>query len=91
MCHRQVNLGFLDSGMAGEESNRHPDSFAAADLEEAAGLLADLFREERADVLVIYDEHGGYGHPDHVKVHDVGRRAAEQAGHAGAVPGHLGP
>jgi LmbE family N-acetylglucosaminyl deacetylase len=75
----QVELGFLDSGMAGEESNHRPGSFAAADLEEAAGLLADRLRQERADVLVIYDEHGVYGHPDHVKVHDVGRRAAELA------------
>jgi LmbE family N-acetylglucosaminyl deacetylase len=75
----QVELGFLDSGMAGEDSNLRPGSFASADLDEAAGLLATRLREERADVLVIYDEHGGYGHPDHVKVHDVGRRAAEQA------------
>ncbi len=75
----QVALGFLDSGMAGEDSNRRSGSFAAADLDEAAGLLAARLRQERADVLVIYDEHGVYGHPDHVKVHDVGRRAAEQA------------
>ncbi len=34
----------------------------------------------RADVLVTYDEHGGYGHPDHVQVHRVGMRAAELAG-----------
>ncbi len=76
----QVDLGFLDSGMAGEETNDRPGSFAAADLEEAAGQLAARLGEEHADVLVIYDEHGVYGHPDHVKVHDVGRAAAELAG-----------
>ena len=35
-----------------------------------------------ADVLTVYDDHGGYGHPDHIQVHRVGSRAAELAGHA---------
>ncbi len=76
---RQVYLDYLDSGMAGEASNERPGSFAAADVEEAARALADVLVEEAADVLVTYDEHGGYGHPDHVQVHRVGIRAAELA------------
>ncbi len=55
------------------------DAFAAADVEDAAGHLAALLREERADVLTVYDERGGYGHPDHIQVHVVGRRAAALA------------
>ena len=77
---RQVFLDYLDSGMAGEASNDRPGSFAAADVDEAAGAMAAILDEERADVLVTYDEHGGYGHPDHVQVHRVGMRAAERAG-----------
>ena len=77
---RQVFLDYLDSGMAGEASNDRPGSFAAADVDEAAAALAAILDEERADVLVTYDEHGGYGHPDHVQVHRVGMRAAERAG-----------
>jgi LmbE family N-acetylglucosaminyl deacetylase len=77
---RQAHLGYHDSGMAGEESNQRPDAFAAADVDEAADRLAKILDEENADVLVIYDEHGGYGHPDHVQVHTVGVRAAELAG-----------
>ncbi|HZU81252.1 MAG TPA: PIG-L family deacetylase [Acidimicrobiales bacterium] len=77
---RHVNLGYGDSGMAGEPSNERPESFHRADVEEAAGALAALLREEQADVLTIYDEHGGYGHPDHIQVHRVGMRAAELAG-----------
>jgi LmbE family N-acetylglucosaminyl deacetylase len=69
-------LGYHDSGMEGEDSNRRPDSFAAADRDEAAGRLAAILVEEASDVLVVYDEHGGYGHPDHVQVHDVGVAAA---------------
>jgi LmbE family N-acetylglucosaminyl deacetylase len=77
---RQTYLDYLDSGMAGEATNDRPGSFAAADIEEAAGALADILVEEAADVLVTYDEHGGYGHPDHVQVHRVGMRAADLAG-----------
>ena len=73
-------LGYRDSGMDGEPTNTDEGAFAAADIEEAASRLAELLREEQADVITIYDDHGGYGHPDHVQVHRVGRRAAELAG-----------
>jgi LmbE family N-acetylglucosaminyl deacetylase len=79
---RQTYLDYLDSGMAGEDTNTAPGCFAAADVDEAAGALARILTEESADVLVTYDEHGGYGHPDHVQVHRVGMRAADLAGTA---------
>jgi LmbE family N-acetylglucosaminyl deacetylase len=74
---RVVFLGYTDSGMTGWESNRHVGAFLQADVEVAAGRLADVLRDERADVLTIYDWHGGYGHPDHIQVHRVGCRAEE--------------
>jgi LmbE family N-acetylglucosaminyl deacetylase len=77
---RQVYLGYLDSGMAGEPTNDRPGSFASADIAEAAGALAAILGDEVADVLVTYDEHGGYGHPDHVQVHRVSMAAADLAG-----------
>ena len=55
-------------------------SFWRADLDEAAKRLGAILDEEQADVLTVYDEHGGYGHPDHIQVHRVGVRAAELAG-----------
>jgi LmbE family N-acetylglucosaminyl deacetylase len=73
-------LGYVDSGMVGTETNTGPGAFAGADVEEAAGKLAAILREEAADVVTFYDDHGGYGHPDHVQVHHVGKRAAEIAG-----------
>ncbi|HEX7168374.1 MAG TPA: PIG-L family deacetylase [Acidimicrobiales bacterium] len=78
--HRGEFLGYVDSGMKGEPSNEDPACFWQADLDEAATRLAGILREEDADVLVVYDEIGTYGHPDHVKVHLVGVRAAELAG-----------
>ena len=78
--HRIVWLGYADSGMAGWEQNDHEASLAQADTDEAAARLAEVLREEGADVVVGYDWHGGYGHPDHVAVHRVTKRAAELAG-----------
>jgi len=73
-------LGYVDSGMMGEPTNDVPWSFWQADLEHAARRLALILDEERADILTTYDDNGGYGHPDHIQVHRVGRRAAELAG-----------
>ena len=78
--HRVEWLDYADSGMTGWEHNAHPNSFFQAPLEEAAAKLAAVLSEESADVLTVYDWHGNYGHPDHVKVHQVGHRAAELAG-----------
>ena len=73
-------LGYSDSGMSGWDQNHHDHSFHQAPVDEAAGRLAEIVREEEADVLTSYDWHGTYGHPDHVKVHHVGARAAELTG-----------
>jgi LmbE family N-acetylglucosaminyl deacetylase len=73
-------LGYIDSGMMGTQANEAPGSFWTAPVDEAAKKLAVLLDEERADVLTCYDEHGGYGHPDHIQVHRVGLLAAELAG-----------
>jgi len=72
-------LGYRDSGMAGTPENDAPESFWSADVDEAAARLAALLEEERAVVLTVYDERGGYEHPDHIQVHRVGIRAAELA------------
>lgn len=77
---RIVLLHYADSGMAGTPQNDLGTAFCNADVDEAAGKLAAVLEEERADVLTIYDPHGGYGHPDHIKVHVVGLRAGKVAG-----------
>ncbi|WP_239375279.1 PIG-L deacetylase family protein [Frankia sp. Cj5] len=81
-CARVVWLGYQDSGMPAAPSAAAPATFAAADVGEAALRLAEILRAERADALTIYDPVGGYGHPDHVRVHQVGVRAARLAGTA---------
>ena len=78
--HHVEFLGYRDSGMVDEPSNDDPTCFWQADLEEASQRMAALLTTAKADMLIGYDPHGVYGHPDHVKVHLVGARAAEIAG-----------
>ncbi|GIU91886.1 MAG: GlcNAc-PI de-N-acetylase [Acidimicrobiia bacterium] len=81
-----VFLGYRDSGMMGEESNRHPDCFWQADFEEAVGRLVHQIRIHRPEVMIIYDPFGGYGHPDHIMVHRVGMAAFFGAVDQGRFP-----
>jgi LmbE family N-acetylglucosaminyl deacetylase len=75
-CARVVRLGYRDSGLHGEVA----DGFAHQPVDGPAARLAAILQEEAADVLTGYDRNGGYGHPDHVQVHHVARRAAALAG-----------
>src|SRR5256884_1067088 len=70
-------LGYRDSGMVDTADNKDPRSFHQARLDEAAGKLAVLIREERPDVVVTYAEDGVYGHPDHIKAHFVTNAALD--------------
>jgi len=62
---------FRDSGMMGTPQNDRPDCFWRADLLEAATELVAVIREVRPQVVVTYDDFGGYGHPDHIQAHRV--------------------
>ncbi len=70
---------YRDSGMMGTAPNESPESFWKADLDEAAGQLVGIIRDRKPQVLITYDEYGGYGHPDHIKAHQIAMRAAELA------------
>ena len=63
----------------GTPQNDHPQAFWQADLEEAADHLVAILRDVRPDVLVTYDPHGGYGHPDHIQTHRVATYAVALA------------
>jgi N-acetyl-1-D-myo-inositol-2-amino-2-deoxy-alpha-D-glucopyranoside deacetylase len=64
-------LEFQDSGMAGTEENQNPHSFYQANFDEAVKRLVKYIREFQPQVIVTYNEWGGYGHPDHVQAHRV--------------------
>ncbi len=75
--NRSVFLGYRDSGMVGTADNENAKSFHQAPLDEAAGRLEAILREERPEVVVTYAEDGTYGHPDHIKAHQVTNAALD--------------
>lgn len=85
---------YVDSGMAwagagrATATERVPDgAFVSVDPVEAASRLAIVLRRRRPDVVVGYEPGGGYGHPDHVRAHEVTHRAVELAADPGVVLG----
>ena len=77
------NKKWRDSGMIGTPQNERGDVFWQADLDEASNELVKIILEIKPQVLITYDEFGGYGHPDHIKAHQVAMRAAELAANQG--------
>jgi N-acetyl-1-D-myo-inositol-2-amino-2-deoxy-alpha-D-glucopyranoside deacetylase len=76
-----------DSGMMSTPANDHPRCFWRADLDEAVRELVAVVREVRPQVVVTYDEKGGYGHPDHIQAHRVTVAAFDAAADPGFEPG----
>ena len=70
---------YRDSGMAGTPANTRDDCLWRADLRAAADHLVAVIREVRPQVLVTYDELGGYGHPDHIQAHRIATYATSLA------------
>lgn len=68
-----------DSGMAGTQSVEHPRAFVRGSVGEQADQLRALIDEFRPQVVVGYDGFGGYGHPDHIRAHEVTMAAAPGA------------
>ncbi|MCJ7605920.1 MAG: PIG-L family deacetylase [Dehalococcoidales bacterium] len=68
-------LGYRDSGMPGSPDNTHPDAFAAAPVEEAAGRVVKILRELKPEVVITHDPIGGYRHPDHIAAHNAAVKA----------------
>jgi N-acetyl-1-D-myo-inositol-2-amino-2-deoxy-alpha-D-glucopyranoside deacetylase len=70
---------YRDSGMMGTPANGHARAFWNADLDEAVAHAVSVVREVRPQVVVTYDENGGYGHPDHIQAHRVAMGAVGKA------------
>jgi N-acetyl-1-D-myo-inositol-2-amino-2-deoxy-alpha-D-glucopyranoside deacetylase len=72
-------LGYVDSGMMGTPENDAPESFWQADFDQAVERLLAIMREVRPQVLVGYNEFGGYGHPDHIRAGLTAKAAFERS------------
>ncbi len=82
--YRDSGMAWHPDGHATAGDQTHDNAFSRADLTEAADLLVEIVREVRPQVLVTYDQFGGYGHPDHIQAHRVATYAAVLA----AVPSY---
>ncbi|MCM1012102.1 MULTISPECIES: PIG-L family deacetylase [unclassified Brevibacterium] len=77
---------FEDSGMAwGSDGHAVPaptmpaGALCAAPVADVAGYIAAVIDEVRPHAVITYAANGGYGHPDHVRVHDATVAAVEAA------------
>jgi LmbE family N-acetylglucosaminyl deacetylase len=90
MGHAGVNeihfLGYRDSGMVDTAPNKRLDNLHNAPLDEVAGRLVQIMRETRPQVVVTFDPSGGYGHPDHIKIHLATMEAFDRANDPNAYP-----
>ena len=82
--YRDSGMKWHEDGHAVAADDVHENAFWHADLTEAADHLVEVIREVRPQVLITYDEFGGYGHPDHIQAHRVAMYAAQLA----AVPSY---
>jgi mycothiol conjugate amidase Mca len=83
------SLGYRDSGMMGTAANGHPGNFWTADLDEAVSHLVRIVREVRPQVIVGYNQFGGYGHPDHIRAAQLAVVAFDRAGDPAWYPEQL--
>ncbi|GIG40399.1 PIG-L family deacetylase [Cellulomonas phragmiteti] len=91
--YEDSGMAWLGTGRAGAADDVPPDAFAFAPLEAAADALARVLRSRRPQVVVTYEPGGGYGHPDHVRAHEVTSLALELAAREDDVhsPAHTVP
>ncbi len=68
-AHNLWFLDYRDSGMAGTPENQDPRSLAQASAAQVVGKLVGIIRQFRPQVMVTFDETGGYGHPDHIAIY----------------------
>lgn len=81
-----IMLGYRDSGMPDSPDNRRPDAFVNADTATALGRVVSIIRRERPEIVMGYDSHERYPHPDHLKVHELTMRVVEACASASDFP-----
>lgn len=79
-------LDYRDSGMRGTDGNRDAAAFMNVDEREALGKMVRIIREFKPMVMVTFDPSGGYGHPDHIRISQLTRKAFDAANDAAQYP-----
>lgn len=79
-----IFLDYRDSGMAGTPENKDPRAFMNAPTDAVVTTLVRIIRRVKPDIIVTFEPNGGYGHPDHIAIHNH----AVSAFHAAADPSY---
>jgi mycothiol S-conjugate amidase len=77
--HEIVLLGYRDSGMPDTADNDHPDAFVNAAFDDVLGRVVNVVRRVRPHVVLGYDAHEWYPHPDHLRIHELSLALGEAA------------
>lgn len=72
-----IFLGYRDSGMPGTETNHHPQALVQAPMKDLVAEITHHIRRIRPQVVITFDPFGGYGHPDHIAMHQATLKAFE--------------
>lgn len=81
-----IYLGYRDSGMPGSPDNKHPQALVAAPVDEVAARIVKVIRDLKPQVVITSDSGGGYGHPDHIAIHNATVKAFHIAGDPAQLP-----
>lgn len=79
-CYLDSGMRWVAEGLAGPAEDCDPRSLCRADASEATADIVAFLRKMGTDLVISYDDDGGYGHPDHVRLHQLSKAAAEMAG-----------
>jgi len=88
--HNLWFLGYRDSGMVGTPENDDPRSLVQASAADVVGKLVEIIRQFRPQIMITFDETGGYGHPDHIAIYRYTTSAFHAAADGVLYP-ELGP
>ncbi|MFU8947498.1 PIG-L family deacetylase [Mycetocola zhadangensis] len=78
--YRDSGMIWVSEGVAGPADDATTDALARADVAEVTSDVAALLTATGPDLVISYDDHGGYGHPDHVAIRDAALRASVACG-----------
>ncbi|MFV2001010.1 MAG: PIG-L family deacetylase, partial [Acidimicrobiia bacterium] len=81
-----ILLGYRDSGMPDSADNAHSDAFCNQPFDAILGRIVEIVRREQPDVVLGYDAHEFYPHPDHLRIHELSMCIVEAAAHPVRYP-----
>ena len=76
--YRDSGMDWIRPGLAGPALDSDADALARAPLDDVTADLAAVLQHVQPSLVISYDATGGYGHPDHVRVHDAAVAASRR-------------